>query len=359
MAGSGTLENDPHVVALAGGGFVVVWRNDFSDGTGDPGIQATVYDNNGVVVNNFIHVNTTTAGDQKKPEVAALADGGFVVVWDDDGLLIRGQRFDANGSKVGNEFTENFSVEDNPVVAALSDGRFIVGFEDVDNAPGDIDIHGTIFDPRTSPINGDGNANVITSRKEGATVNGLGGADTLLGQEGVDILNGGGGNDYLSGGASADFMMGGTGNDTYIVDNAGDVADETGGDGTDLVKSSVSFVLGAGIENLELTGSGAINGTGNGLANTLTGNAKANGLNGGGGADMLDGKAGADTMRGNAGNDTYIVDNAGDKAIENAGQGTDTVKSSVSFVLGSNVENLTADRLGQHRRRPATVSPIR
>ena len=133
-------------------------------------------------MNNFIHVNTTTAGNQSKPEVTALADGGFVVVWDDNGSLIRGQRFDANGDKVGNEFTENFSVEDNPVVAALSDGRFIVGFEDVDNAPVDIDIHGTIFDPRTSPINGDGNANVITSRKDGATVNGLGGATRCSGR---------------------------------------------------------------------------------------------------------------------------------------------------------------------------------
>jgi hypothetical protein len=146
------------------------------------------------------------------------------------------------------------------------------------------------------------------SRLDGATVNGNGGSDTLLGQGADDILNGGSGidtlsgragNDTLNGDTGADQMSGGVGNDTYVVDDPGDaVLEVLFGGGTDTVQSSINYTLGVLVENLTLTGSADINGTGTFVANTMLGNSGANVLSGLDGSDMLDGGAGADTLIG-------------------------------------------------------------
>ncbi|WP_280955277.1 calcium-binding protein [Paludibacterium denitrificans] len=162
------------------------------------------------------------------------------------------------------------------------------------------------------------------------TLNGGAGNDTLSGLAGNDILNGGAGDDTLDGGAGNDTLSGGLGNDTYVVDSSADVLKENANEGTDAVKSSVSFTLGHNLENLTLTGTAAINGTGNALDNVLIGNSAINTLTGGAGNDRLDGGAGADTLIGGTGDDLYIVDNTGDKITENTNEGTDTVQSSVT-----------------------------
>ncbi|WP_285720123.1 calcium-binding protein, partial [Pelosinus sp. IPA-1] len=157
-----------------------------------------------------------------------------------------------------------------------------------------------------------------------------------------NVITGNSGNNVLAGGLGADTMIGGQGNDTYVVDNIGDVIVENAGEGTDTVYSNLaSYTLGSNLENLILYGTGNINGIGNGLNNVITGNSSNNVLSGEAGDDILDGGLGADTMIGGLGNDTYVVDNIGDAVVENAGEGIDTVLSSIAYTLGANVENLT------------------
>lgn len=127
--------------------------------------------------------------------------------------------------------------------------------------------------------------------------------ENLTGSAFNDILRGGKSANILDGGKGADAMTGGTGNDTYRVDNAGDTITELASEGTDLAVSSVSYALAAAVENLTLTGTAAINGSGNGLANMLRGNDAANVLSGGGESDRLFGGAGSDGLTGGAARD--------------------------------------------------------
>jgi len=225
------------------------------------------------------------------------------------------------------------------------------------------------------------------------------GNNVLTGGLGADSLSGGVGDDVLNGGTGADTMIGGDGTDTYYVDNVGDVVSETSAGaagGSDLVNSDIDYTLGANLENLRITATGAVNGTGNSLNNILVSGSGNNVLNGGDGTDTasytyatsgvsvslatsasqatggsgndtllnienltgsafsdaltgnasgntLNGGVGADTLTGGDGDDVYYVDNAGDVVSETnaaASGGSDSVYTEIDYTLGSNVENL-------------------
>jgi serralysin len=187
-------------------------------------------------------------------------------------------------------------------------------------------------------LNGTGNA--LNNR-----ITGNAGANTLSGGSGIDTLIGGAGSDILDGGSGIDTFVGGAGNDTYVVDNLRDIVSETStlASEIDTIRSSLSWSLGANLENLTLTGSAHLNGTGNALGNVLTGNAGNNVLNGGAGRDTLVGGIGIDTLIGGVGNDTYVVDNLKDIVSETSTLASeiDTVRSSVNWGLGATLENLT------------------
>jgi Ca2+-binding RTX toxin-like protein len=190
----------------------------------------------------------------------------------------------------------------------------------------------------------------------GVHILGNSGANTLYSTAVGDWLEGGngddrfyayGGSDTLDGGRGADVMYGGTGDDAYIVDHLSDAPIEQSGEGTDTVYASVAHTLKANVEHLEMTGIYSIHATGNGLANTITGNSGANRMWGEGGDDtligndgydQLDGGAGSDVMIGGTGNDIYFVDSTGDAVIELVGEGRDTVRTSIDWTLGDNVD---------------------
>ncbi|MEA3045156.1 MAG: hypothetical protein QOH47_2994, partial [Sphingomonadales bacterium] len=199
-----------------------------------------------------------------------------------------------------------------------------------------------------APVQGTGAGETMTGTGVQDLLYGLGGDDILNGGDGDDTLRGGAGNDVLDGGAGHDAMYGGDGNDIYHVDDLRDRAAEAdAAGGSDEVHASVSFALEGNIERLILTGSAAIDGTGNAIANVITGNDAANALNGmggndllvaGGGGDFLNGGTGADEMRGGTGDDTYLVDNIGDRMVEAAGEGRDVVYATRSYALNAGAE---------------------
>lgn len=235
--------------------------------------------------------------------------GGAVTVWQDTGGTLMASH-DASGSTIQLSGSGSFT-NDSGRGFRFSDGAFW------DLAAIRSRIAGYVVD-------GSATADVLTAV--------AGSSNWLRGREGNDTLTGGALNDRLDGGAGRDAMTGGAGNDTYFVDDAQDRVTEAAAGGLDTVRSSISYTLGAEVEQLVLLGSAAINGTGNGLNNTLTGNGAAN---------TLDGGTGDDTMSGGAGNDTYVVNAATDTVVELAGQGIDTVRAAASYALGANVENLT------------------
>ena len=168
-------------------------------------------------------------------------------------------------------------------------------------------------------------------------IGGGSGAFTGTGNGAANTITGGDGDDRIDGGLGTDTMIGGIGDDTYIASTQTDLITELSSEGIDTVEANVTFSIAAAgyanVENITLTGSTAINATGNAADNVLRGNSGNNILNGG---------LGADTVIGGLGNDTYVVDNSGDIVTENALEGTDTVQTSLlNYTLADNVENLT------------------
>ncbi|MCC6918008.1 MAG: calcium-binding protein [Alphaproteobacteria bacterium] len=356
---SSSALGQPHVAALADGGFAAAWTfpipGDGGDGT-STSIRGRVFNADGTprAVNGStadFQINTTANFDQRLANIAGLADGRFLVsFWSRDAgdgnasdtLLAR--LYNADGTPDGANFVLNQgpglsfgATEGSPSdLVQTADGRILAIYS---NEGANI-VLGRYLELATAAVglNGSGSAN----RLFGTRFN-----DTLNGGSGDDSLYGGDGNDTLTGGNGTDLLSGGGGNDTYVNPNGDNITEGAGG-GIDTVNSDTTTTLGDNLERLILSGTAAANGTGNALANQLSGNSGnnlltgldgADTLTGGAGNDTLDGGNAGDTLRGGVGNDTY-VNPTGDSVEELADQGTDTVQSDASYTLGAHVERL-------------------
>jgi len=397
--------SQPEVSALSGGGFVIAWSGEGANvnedifherfnASGDPievkQLTNTTIGGYGEVYNN---------GCQTVSDITSLDDGGFVVVW--SSLLGGGewdiytQRYDSLGDKYGGETKINLvsqpatgtNLLGPPAIEALSDGGYLVTWTSSDH--NGASVMAQRYDSAGNPVYTTANSLVNKS---------------VSGNSGDDWLVGGSGSDTLDGGAGWDTMIGGAGNDIYFVDDLSDCIYEANdidrlvdAGGVDLVNSSsVTYTLGAFIENGRILSSGGANIYGNALNNILYAGGGDNVLDGIGGVDtasyqyatggvavsiattlvqntggsgldklrnidnlagsnyadrlmgdanvnIINGLAGADSMIGGDGSDTYYVDNVGDVVTETnvaaSMGGADLVNSYLSaYTLTANVE---------------------
>jgi Ca2+-binding RTX toxin-like protein len=169
----------------------------------------------------------------------------------------------------------------------------------------------------------------------------------LTGNALANVITGTAFGDTIDGGAGDDTLRGGDGDDIYIIDDAGTkTIDDSAG--TDRVQTSLAAFSIADIASIEnLTGTSD-------TGQTLTGNSGANIITGGAGNDTLDGGAGDDSLSGGEGGDVYVVDSFGDTVTEQAGGGTDEVRTALGsrtdftqlYALAANVEKLTGTSAG-------------
>ena len=329
---TGTTNRELDATGLANGGFAFVYTDNGQSAGAETDISLQVWTSAGEFTSlatanvNIPGFNAGLDGNQTEPTIDVMSNGFLTVSWTNaGGGTVDRAVWDPNNT-VGGVFTAfianpagaRLSTEDQSAIAGLPFGRIALLGRDT-NA---LDITGLLEDlVRTTT--GDGTSEILTG-------------DSLR-----DNMFGLGGNDILNGGTNADTMAGGLGDDSYFVDNAGDQITEAAGEGIDNVISSLfAFTLSANFENIQLIGA-AVAGTGNGSDNVLTGNALNNSLVGLGGNDVMLGGPGADTMFGGLGDDSYYVDDPGDVAGEVAGEGVDTIHSSLPlFTLAEPFEVL-------------------
>ncbi len=254
-------------------------------------------------------------------KISIVTAGGAYVLPDnvENGLLVNAVAFNLSGNALTNNLTGNAAANilDGGLEADTMNGNAGNDTYIVDNA-GDAIIDSAGIDTVRSLID-----YILAANLENLTLTG----DASINGTGNALAN------VLTGNAGNNMLTGGLGNDTYVI-STGDTITELANGGIDLVQTDITYSLGDTLEKLTLTGTAAIDGTGNALANILTGNS---------GNNRLDGGIGNDTLIGGAGNDGFVVDSLSDVVTERADGGydsvlVDTTLTAGTFLMAANVE---------------------
>ncbi len=384
-----TTENaqfEPSATRLADGRILVTWTSYDNTGDGDPtSIRGRILEPDGSLADDDFVINSTGVGNQSAPTVAALPNGGFVVVWtsldggDGSNSCIRARIYDSSGDPIGNDFVANFegtNAQFAPSVSTLPDGRIVITWttEEI----------GITSEIRAVIFNADGNGVTVAATDNGDTLIGSDGNDTLNGGKGSDTLNGLDGNDSLLGGGRDDVLNGGNGDDLLNGGADGDIIDggdqtEDGADTVLYFNNAVGIYLNLGLTNTDFNASGGDasfdkisnveNIVGSEFNDTLIGDDNDNEIHALAGADTIDGGAGDDKIMGGAGADiidggagldgvsyefsaagvTLTLGANGAQATASGGAGSDAIGDKISnaeIVLGSNfIDSLTGNNL--------------
>ncbi|WP_417683881.1 tandem-95 repeat protein [Roseibium sp.] len=165
----------PNVASLADGGFVVNWVSNGQDGS-SYGVFAQRYDADGNAVGSEFRVNSTTAGNQftdghLTKNIAGLADGGFVITWQDNngldgsGYAILAQQYDAGGAAVGGQFQVNSYGSGQQLysnVAALDDGGYVITWSSSEQDGNGYGVFGQRYDADGNPVGSEFQVNTFT-----------------------------------------------------------------------------------------------------------------------------------------------------------------------------------------------------
>jgi hypothetical protein len=161
-----TTDSQSHqqVAALTGGGWVVTWQSDGQDPDGSAGIYQQAYNANGTTHGGETRVNATSEGGQLEPDIAALADGGWVVAWTTYSD-VRQQAYNADGTTRDSETLVNTDTSNTlraPEITALQDGGWVVIWQTQGPAGLNWGIHQQAFNADGTALGGETQVNTYT-----------------------------------------------------------------------------------------------------------------------------------------------------------------------------------------------------
>ncbi|MEZ5715020.1 MAG: calcium-binding protein [Paracoccaceae bacterium] len=358
-----SYQDEPRIVALADGGWVVVWHSLGQDGSGF-GVYQQAFDADGTPRGTETQVNSFTADDQSLAQVAALEDGGWVVIWvsvgqEGSGSEVYQQVFEADGSPRGGEVRVNSTVENsqtNAGIEALADGGWVVTWQAY--AP-DYTSLGTFqqaFNADGSPRGGEGQAvrdlywgtGHIAAFGEGGDVRVIGSSSFDGDGSAVVVRFRDASGQAVQDWTQVNAYSAGDQNYGAIVALAGGgwlvswQSEGQDGDRTGIFQTVLSYIADA-TEGADLLRGSLLDETIEGLGgndtllgelgdDTLGGGAGNDRIVAGGGDDSVDGGAGRDILLGYGGNDTLeggddndVLRGNGDHDLEYGGAGDDIV----------------------------------